>query len=282
MCTLDDRILGEKLQNYCSSSEDEDEDEPPPPSAAAAVPNPKRYNTGPKGVIADYEQYKQMDAERRQQEEKQRIEQAKKSITARTWAEDQAERDALDVGVDEEDEEFLEAYRRQRMAEIAQTYKKADAKTTKFFTGVMKLSRDTFIGAVDDEDPLVTVIVLITDMTRPGCREMEKAFSELALSYPASKFCAILAAEVGTSLKFKMEALPAIIVYKGGDVIGNFIRLCDELSDEVCASDLEGFLVDHGIISAGDSCGSAAGGPAAAGSSTTWRQNPGDDESDED
>ena len=53
------------------------------------------------------------------------------------------------------------------------------------------------------------------ESTRRGCREMTSAFQQLPQLYPSSKFCVISAAEVGTSLKFKMEALPAILVYKG-------------------------------------------------------------------
>ena len=44
---------------------------------------------------------------------------------------------------------------------------------------------------------------------------MESAFRLLPPLYPSSKFCLISAADVGTSLKFKMEALPAMLVYKG-------------------------------------------------------------------
>ena len=33
MATLDDKLMGEKLHYYCSSSEDEDEPEPPPQGA---------------------------------------------------------------------------------------------------------------------------------------------------------------------------------------------------------------------------------------------------------
>ena len=44
---------------------------------------------------------------------------------------------------------------------------------------------------------------------------------------------------------FQSESgVPALIVYKGGGVIGNFVRLEDELGDDFCPSDLENFLIE--------------------------------------
>ena len=84
MCTLDDKLLGEKVHNYCSSDEGEDNDDdddvkgagggggdensggnaalPPPPSAP---PGGRKYNTGPKGVLEDYKHFKEMEAQQR-------------------------------------------------------------------------------------------------------------------------------------------------------------------------------------------------------------------------
>ena len=72
MATLDDKLLGEKLHYYCSSSEDEDGDEqgegrgaaeaaPPPPNSGGA-------NTGPKGVIEDWRRFKQLETEKREEQ----------------------------------------------------------------------------------------------------------------------------------------------------------------------------------------------------------------------
>ena len=48
MATLDDKLMGEKLHYYCSSSEDEDEPEPPPQGADGQPlqqPTPGKYLT---------------------------------------------------------------------------------------------------------------------------------------------------------------------------------------------------------------------------------------------
>ena len=47
MATLDDKLMGEKLHYYCSSSEDEDEPEPPPQGADGQPlqrPTPGKYS----------------------------------------------------------------------------------------------------------------------------------------------------------------------------------------------------------------------------------------------
>ena len=76
MATLDDKLLGEKLQNYCSSSS-EDEDEPSKPKfiPEAELKEREKYNvragqsvnTGPKGVIKDWQRYKQLQHEKNQE-----------------------------------------------------------------------------------------------------------------------------------------------------------------------------------------------------------------------
>ena len=77
MATLDDKLLGEKLHYYCSSSEDEggsDDEGQGPRSQAAPAPAPapgpgpwegSSANTGPKGVLKDWQRYKQLETEMR-------------------------------------------------------------------------------------------------------------------------------------------------------------------------------------------------------------------------
>jgi len=39
--------------------------------------------------------------------------------------------------------------------------------------------------------------------------------------------------------------LPAILVYKKGELIGNFVRLTDEFGDDMYPADIESFLVEY-------------------------------------
>ena len=77
MATLDDKLLGEKLHYYCSSSEDEGEEEERTSGGggggaggASALTTTRDWdgtsaNTGPKGVIKDWQRYKQLETEKR-------------------------------------------------------------------------------------------------------------------------------------------------------------------------------------------------------------------------
>ena len=84
MATLDDKLLGEKLHYYCSSSEDEggasDDEEGQGKGArggggggsgqaVSQAPGQEwdgsSANTGPKGVLKDWQRYKQLETEMR-------------------------------------------------------------------------------------------------------------------------------------------------------------------------------------------------------------------------
>ena len=79
MATLDDKLLGEKLHYYCSSSEDEGEDSEETPVGAGGAGggggstslttsrdwDGSSANTGPKGVIKDWQRFKQLETEKR-------------------------------------------------------------------------------------------------------------------------------------------------------------------------------------------------------------------------
>ena len=80
MATLDDKLLGEKLHYYCSSSEDEGEDSEEGGAvvggagagggSSSGVATSTEWdgssaNTGPKGVIKDWQRFKQLETEKR-------------------------------------------------------------------------------------------------------------------------------------------------------------------------------------------------------------------------
>ena len=93
MATQDDKLLGEKLHYYCSSSEDEAEDnEPAGQDSVAPVSSDggAAMNTGPKGVIKDWQRYKQLEREERAEQEAEKLALAKRlALTCRTDREDQ-------------------------------------------------------------------------------------------------------------------------------------------------------------------------------------------------
>lgn len=85
--SLDDKLLGEKVENYCSSSEDEGENDSSEETNVSEnkadkptfIPESKiqEYkgsctNTGPKGVLNDWREFKRLENEQREEQEKER------------------------------------------------------------------------------------------------------------------------------------------------------------------------------------------------------------------
>lgn len=265
MATLDDKILGEKLHNYCSSSEDEggsdyedsrsgDEEGNPPTAQPSAEPAPinswtgSASNTGPKGVLEDWRRFKQLEAESRRELAIERIALAKKlTLSVKTEREEAAakEREELEDELGElMDEDFLMKYQKQRMQELMSQLKKAP----KFGKVITLKTQEEFLDAIDKEDEKVAIIVHIYNTSTVACETMNGCLNVLALDYPAIKFCRISADITGLSRHFRVDGVPAILVYKGGQVIGNFVQLTNELGNDFYATDVERFLIECGML----------------------------------
>jgi hypothetical protein len=265
MATLDDKILGEKLHNYCSSSEGEESDYEdsrsgdeegisPATAKASAEPPPvnswsgSATNTGPKGVLEDWRRFKQLEAENRVELEKERIALAKKlTLSVKTQREEEETKkvDELEDELSElMDEEFLLKYQQQRMQELMAQLQKVP----KFGKVISLNSQDDFLTAIDKEDQNVTVIIHIFGANSVACETMDGCLNVLAQDYPMIKFCRVSADVTGLSRHFRVDGVPALLVYKGGQIIGNFVQLATELGNDFFATDVERFLVEFGML----------------------------------
>lgn len=253
---LEDKILGVKPHYYCSSDEEEEAGpvvQPPPANEGAAAAQHQgsvirsTENTGPKGVINDWREFKKLQAEanRDKEAEEQRL-MKRLCLTGATKAEDakrQAD-EALDAELLElmSDDVLLE-FQRQRVQEITSKLAKRN-----HFGALLELrSGDDFLEAVEGEQQS-TVLVHIYEQNIAACRCMNECLANLAREMPTIKFCKILSTKAGTSISFKSNALPALIAYKAGQVVGNFVRITDEIGDEFFDGDVENFLIENGVI----------------------------------
>ncbi|XP_075869971.1 phosducin-like protein isoform X2 [Nelusetta ayraudi] len=271
MTTLDDKILGEKLQYYCSSSEDEGSDNEDGEGESktirdATASEPEIYqstdgsavNTGPKGVINDFRKYKQMKVEQKQEQKREMERLIKKlSMTCRSdldLEKDEEKKKQLQEKIkdkvrlqthdDDDDEAFLQQYRMQRMEEM-----KRHHYTVKRFAQVFELNDgQDFLDALDKEDRHTIVIIHIYEPDVPGCEAMRGSLLCLAQEYTRIKFCSVRSSCISTSELFRDSALPALLVYQGGDMVGNFVRLTDQLGDDFFAVDVEVLLQEHGLL----------------------------------
>jgi len=278
MATLDDKLLGEKLHYYCSSSEDEGdngdsdnddlEDSPvqvpsaPPPVGPTSGRGGGSGNTGPKGVLKDWRRFKQLETEKRQEAEEEKLALAKKlSLTCRTTKEDEEASKEAELDLELEallEDEYLETYMARRMKEMME----ATQNSVKRFGKLIELpTGESFLSHVDDEDKKVTVIVLIHEPGVAGCGAMMACLSCLAPEHPSVKFCSILSSAARLSQHFKVSGVPALLVYRAGQLVGSWVRLTDLLGEDFFSGDLEQFLVEHGMLQDRDIIPSRVRGP---------------------
>lgn len=280
MATLEDKILGDdKRENYCSSDEgeaDDNDDDSRGKSAGgtngsgssggakSAPSNDQMYftretdkwsgsstNTGPKGVIKDWQRFKQLESEKSIEKETEKLTLMKKlCITSKTVAEDvrQTDQDELDAELAEllNDDNVLLQFQQQRMREMLE---RCGRQQKQFGTVIPLGNGDEFLNAIDNEDKSIPIIVHIYENKLTACKTMNQCLDELAQSYKHVKFCKIIGSVAGMSAKFKVDGIPALLVYKAGNLIGNFVRVADELGgDEFFTSDVEGFLIEHAML----------------------------------
>uniref|UniRef100_A0A8C0ZSC0 Phosducin domain-containing protein n=1 Tax=Castor canadensis TaxID=51338 RepID=A0A8C0ZSC0_CASCN len=135
---------------------------------------------------------------------------------------------------DQDDEEFLQQYRKQRMEEMRQQLHKGPQ-----FRRVFEISSG---------EGSTLIMVHIYEDGIPGTEAMNGCMICLATEYPAVKFCRVKSSVIGASSRFTRNALPALLIYKGGELIGNFVRVTDQLGEDFFAVDLEAFLQEFGLL----------------------------------
>ncbi|XP_075416563.1 phosducin-like protein [Tenrec ecaudatus] len=275
MTTLDDKLLGEKLQYYYSSSEDEDSDPEDKDRSRGALASSSMsveaeqtgegisVNTGPKGVINDWRRFKQLETEQKEEqcremerlikklsmtcrshldeeEEQQKQKELQEKISGKMTLKDFAQlREAQD-----DDDEFLQQYRKQRMEEMRQQLHQGPQ-----FKQVFEIpSGEEFLDMIDKEQKSTLILVHIYEDGILGTEAMNGCMTCLAAEYPAVKFCRVRSSVIGASSRFTRNALPALLIYKGGELIGNFVRVTDQLGEDFFAVDLEAFLQEFGLL----------------------------------
>ncbi|XP_078417496.1 phosducin-like [Cetorhinus maximus] len=210
-------------------------------------------NTGPKGVINDWRKFKleSEDQETTPSNKRQLLRQL--SSPYRSLSKDQGtnEKFSRKMSVQEyemiqgkEDEACLRKYRKQCMKEMHQQLSFGPQ-----FGVVYDLeSGEQFLQVIEKELKKTTVVVNIYEDGVKGCDSLINCLTCLALEYPLVKFCKIKASNTGARDRFSDHVLPALLVYKAGELIGNFIRITEQLGEEFFAVDVESFLNEYGLL----------------------------------
>lgn len=242
--SLEAKALGEKQQNYASSSGSESEE---PPSNVA---RPVRDGL-PQGVLTDFYRTQQSARRREVLEEKKRRELIEKhSATTQSHQEQQSSKNsdttavvnlakALEEGSLAQDP-FVQEFRAKRLEEMK---KQASLGVQRIIFGnLVEIRGDKYASIIDSAPPTTLVIIHIYDDFLPACQMMNKCLTKLAKLYPTAKFCRVQSYQVGVSEDFIKNGLPAVLVYRKGELLGNLLRVTDHLGQEFTEGDVEGFL----------------------------------------
>ncbi|XP_053502297.1 phosducin a [Ictalurus furcatus] len=146
--------------------------------------------------------------------------------------------------IQEEDERCLRKYRRQCMQEMHERLSFGPK-----FDSVFELeSSEAFLKTIENEHQLTLIIVHIYDDAIKGCEALNNCLSSLAVEYSSVKFCRIRASATGAGERFTDDVLPTVLVYKAGEMLGNFICVTKHLSEEFFTTDVENFLNEYGLL----------------------------------
>lgn len=261
MTTLDDKLLGEKTHYYCSSESEEEPEEGS--DKTSLVSNTSKFiptrdltewggsstNTGPKGVIKDWQRYKQLETEKREEQELEKLALMKKlSLTCQSSKDEekmQQEEDELERELEELlDDKILEEFKILRMNQMINQH--CNPKSYGLLLAIK--TGQEYLDAIDKTERTTTVIMYIYSEGDKCCKMMYDNFVSLAIEYPEVKFCSVEVSIAGLSRHFERRGVPAVLVYKNGSLVGNFVRITDELGDEFVTSDIENFLLEHGML----------------------------------
>jgi len=114
-----------------------------------------------------------------------------------------------------DDDDFLRQYHEKRLAQMKEEMEIKLNKGMQIFNELFDYNGEELLQSIEGEDVNTVIVVHLYDSIK-ACIQMNKCLEQLAHDYPYVKFCKVLATNAGLSLKFKMNALPTIQVYKGG------------------------------------------------------------------
>ncbi|XP_031464340.1 phosducin [Phasianus colchicus] len=212
-------------------------------------------HTGPKGVINDWRKFKL------ESEDKDSLPLSKKEILRqmssphRSFSKDDKdtrERFCRKMSMQEyelindekEDESCLQKYRKRCMQDMHQRLSFGP----KYGYLCELQNGEQFLEAIEKERKTTTVIVHIYEDGIKGCDSLNNSLTCLAAEYTTVKFCKIKASSTGAGDRFSDEVLPTLLVYKGGELLSNFISVSEQFNEEFFAVDVESFLNEYGLL----------------------------------
>lgn len=249
MSTIEDKILDGPTVHYCEADDDDirtgedaglDLDDPEVvttrneisslfvrpdqestiDNGTAACQMSKNYsmNTGPKGVIADHRKHSL----------------SKSSSRVDDSDLDEEFKDLLN------DDSIIKSMAERRIAQLI---------NLPSFSSVFRLTTGPeLLDAIDKENPNVLLVVHIYTRSSRSCAKVDRCLDILANEFRRIKFVTLDARAAGLSDNFKENGVPALLAYKGGNLVKSLVQLEDLLDKDFEVTQLRELLIDNGII----------------------------------
>ncbi|RKP08654.1 phosducin family protein [Thamnocephalis sphaerospora] len=154
---------------------------------------------------------------------------------------DEVALDELDQLDGFEDDHFMEAYRRQRIAEMNALA------ATECFGELVQISEPDFVREVTEASKEAWVVVHLFQDSLPVCRLLNERLAALATKYRATKFVKIISTDCIRN--YPDRNLPTLLVYNEGDMQRQMVGAAQLGGLSIDAKVLEQRLAQIGAIS---------------------------------
>eukprot|EP01105_Mastigella_eilhardi_P018538 TRINITY_DN4300_c0_g1_i1.p2 TRINITY_DN4300_c0_g1~~TRINITY_DN4300_c0_g1_i1.p2 ORF type:complete len:200 (+),score=63.93 TRINITY_DN4300_c0_g1_i1:248-847(+) len=135
--------------------------------------------------------------------------------------------------LDLDDQLSLEQYRKKRLAELL-------AEQRKKYGEVRELHSYDYMEAVQETDPDYFVVVHIFQPRFSVCMQLNQCLDKLAAAFPSVLFCKIASKEALST--FPDHSLPALLVYKGGELHACHMKVTNDLGFSFSATNVKQLL----------------------------------------
>lgn len=125
--------------------------------------------------------------------------------------------DQLDAHEDVIDDDDLSRLRAQRLADM-----KAQSRANRFGQ-LYQVGQTDYKTAITDASHASPVVVHLMEHGSQDCALLNQCLGEVARRFPAVKFVRVVASEAME--KFPRQNCPTVLVYRNGQIVGQFVKL---------------------------------------------------------
>ena len=136
----------------------------------------------------------------------------------------------------DDDDEFLESYRKKRLAQL-----RAETAKPTFGAFNATASKQEYLDALATKDAVV--VVHLHEPNYGPCRRLNRALAALAARRRDVRFLGLALGEAGEALQgYDVETLPTLVVYQHGEVVETLFRVGSDLAPSYDDADVESLL----------------------------------------